>query len=276
MVMIKYQLELIGQAVLKRLEGLGKFTLFALAAFGWFFRGSSGHGRWRLLMPQLYQIGTASIPVVGLVGAFVGAVLGIEMFDQFEALGQEAAVGGVINISVVKQIGPVLAAIMIAGRVGGAVTAELGSMNVTEQIDALSVLGADPIQHLVVPRVTACVVMLPILTIFSDLLGIAGGYLVTVVGFGVESTAYWDFTQQFVGSYDIFTGLIKAVFFGLFIGLISCYKGFTTGSGAAGVGKAATEAFVACFIIIIVINLLLAKFLKDLYSILYGTMEINL
>lgn len=222
------------------------------------------------ILPQLYQIGSRSIGVVMIVGMFIGMVMAIETYAQFAAIGQEARLGGIIGISVVKQIGPVLAAVMIAGRVGGSVSAELGTMRVTEQLDALRVMGADPISHLVVPRVVACVIMVPVLTVFSDLLGITGGYLVTVTGFGVNHTDYWEFSARFVGGYDIMVGLMKSVFFGLAIGLISCYKGFNCRSGAAGVGRAATEAFVTSFIAIIVMNFFLAKILRDLRDILFG------
>lgn len=268
--MVTDQAAYIGRSVLDQLDGFGRFTRFCAAAVAWMLRGSRGYSRLRLLMPQLYAIGTRSIPVVMLVGAFVGAVLGVETYSQFAAIGQEARLGGIIHISVVKQIGPVLAAVMIAGRVGGAVSAELGTMRVTEQLDALRVMGADPVSHLVVPRVLACVLMLPVLTIVSDLLGIFGGYLVTVRGFGVSATAYWEFSEHFVGSWDVFTGLAKSVVFGLAIGLISCYKGFYCESGAKGVGRAATDAFVTSFIAIIVSNFFLAKFLNDLYLFVYG------
>ncbi len=264
------QVAILGRFTLARLDGLGRFARFVGATLGWAVRGAGGFGRWGLLMPQLYQVGTMSIPVVALVGAFVGAVLGVEAFDQFAAIGQEGRLGGIIHISVVKQIGPVLAAVMIAGRVGGAVAAELGTMRVTEQLDALHVMGADPVSYLVVPRVVACILMVPVLTVFSDLMGIAGAWLVVVRGFGVDETQYWEFSRQFVGSYDVFTGLAKAVAFGGMIGLISCYKGFHCESGAAGVGRAATDAFVTSFIAIIVVNFFLAKFFKDLYGVLYG------
>ncbi|MFP4143595.1 MAG: MlaE family ABC transporter permease [Phycisphaeraceae bacterium] len=264
------QINWLGQQMLEQVGDFGRFTRFAGAAIGWMFRGARGFGRLRLLLPQLYHIGTKSIPVVMVVGSFVGAVLGVEAFAQFQALGQEATLGGIINISVVSHLGPVLAAVMIAGRVGGAVSAELGTMRVTEQIDALHVMGADPIAYLVVPRVLACLIMLPALTIVSDLLGIFGGYLVIVRGFGVSPQAYWDFSADFVGNWDVFTGLIKSVVFGLAIGLISCYKGFNCQSGAAGVGRAATDSFVTSFIAIIIANFFLAKFIRDLYTAIYG------
>ncbi len=264
--MLAYLGAKVGDAV----AGFGQFTLFCLTAARWFFTGSNKWARVNLLFPQFYQIGTRSIVVMMVVGAFVGMVLAVETYDQFAAIGQEMRLGGVIMVSVVKQIGPVLAAVMLAGRIGGSVSAELGTMRVTEQLDALRVMGADPIAYLVVPRVVACVLMIPILTGVSDLLGIYGGYLVTVKGFGVNADGYWEFARRFVGAYDVMTGLVKSIFFGLAIGLISCYKGFYCRSGAAGVGRAATDAFVTSFIAIIVSNFFLAKVFKDLYPILFG------
>ena len=261
---------LIGQRILDALDSFGRFASFSGSALRGVVGGRPGYGRMRLLIPKLFEIGTRSIPVVMLVGAFVGAVLGVEMYDQFRSIGQESRIGGIINLSVVKQIGPVLAAVMIAGRVGGAVSAEIGTMRVTEQLDALRVMGTDPVRHLVVPRVIACVVMVPLLTVVSDLMGMIGGWLVVVVGLGVDASAYWRFSADFVTSFDVFTGLVKAMTFGLLIGLISCYKGFTCKAGAAGVGKAATDAFVTSFIAIIIANFFLAKFMNELYTLLYG------
>lgn len=268
--MIAERLDRIGGRLLDTVEGFGRFSRFSGAAAMWFVRGYSKWSRGALMMPQLFQIGTKSIPVVMLVGAFVGMVLGVEAYDQFAAIGQEARLGGIINISVVKQIGPVLAAVMLAGRIGGSVSAELGTMRVTEQLDALRAMGADPISHLVVPRVLACVIMIPLLTIFSDLLGIYGGYVVTVQGFGVNAKDYWSFSREFVEGYDVFTGLSKSIVFGLMIGLISCYKGFNCRPGAEGVGRAATDAFVTSFVAIIVANFFLAKFLKDIRPVFFG------
>jgi len=269
--MPKAPLAYLGERVSENLAGFGRFARFCGATFRWMVRGPRGMNRFRLLMPQLYAIGTTSIAVVVIVGAFVGAVLGIETYDQFSAFGQETRLGGIIDMSVVKQIGPVLAAVMIAGRVGGAVSAELGTMRVTEQIDALQVMGADPIAYLVVPRVVACLVMVPILTIFSDLAGVIGGWLVVVKFLGVDGVAYWQFSADFVTHYDVFTGLAKAFVFGFAIGIISCYKGFHCEAGARGVGRAATDAFVTSFLAIIVTNFFLAKFLKDVYGMIWGT-----
>ena len=249
-----------------RLEALGEFTRFVLSTLGWLFHGRSKWLRASLLRPQLYEVGFASLPVICITGLFIGMVLAVEAYVQFAAIGQEAALGGIINVSVVKQIGPVLAAVMLAGRVGGAVSAQLGTMRVTEQLDALRAMGADPVAHLVVPRFIACLLMVPAVSMFSNLMGILGGYLVTVKGFGVNAGQYWDYSAQFIQSLEVFVGVGKSFVFGAAIGLISCYKGFHCEAGAQGVGKAATDAFVASFIVIITSNFFLAKFFNDVHA----------
>ncbi len=180
------QLAVVGARVIDQVAGFGRFTRFCGATFAWFFRGAGRWARPGLLMPQFYEVGTRSAPVVMLLGGFMGMVLSVELYEQFVTFGQETRLGGVINIAVVRHIGPVLAAVMLAGRVGCSVSAELGTMRVTEQIDALRAMGADPYAYLVLPRVVACVLMIPMLTVFSDILGVIGGYAVTVKGFGVN------------------------------------------------------------------------------------------
>jgi phospholipid/cholesterol/gamma-HCH transport system permease protein len=253
---------LCGRRIRIPIEGAGRFTQFSFHAFSGALIRPSRWMRWRILRPLIMQVGVMSIPVIGITGAFIGMLLALESFEQFEAYGLENKLGMIINVSVVKQIGPVLAAVMVAGRVGGALTAELGAMRVTEQLDAVRSMGADPIDVLVVPRVIVCTVMTPILTIFSDLLGVMGGAAFTVSLNGVSGREYWDNTAWFLSFWEPTTGLIKATFFGLSIGLISCYKGFNCRPGAAGVGQATTESFVASFLAIIIINLALAEFLR--------------
>ncbi|MEZ0263312.1 MAG: MlaE family ABC transporter permease [Phycisphaerae bacterium] len=262
------------------IEKVGRDAQNAIAAFGDFcvfvgrtFRYLGTAFRWknaRAIIPQMYEVGFRSVPVIAITGGFIGMVLAIESYFQFKSIGQEHRIGGIISVSVVKQIGPVLAAVMLAGRVGGALTAELGTMNVTEQLDALRVMGADPIRVLVVPRFLACIILLPVLTIFSDALGVLGGYLVSVKSFDVPSVPYWQAAAIAVDNWQIFEGLVKATFFGGAIGLISCYKGFTCGAGAQGVGRACTESFVMSFIAIIVLNFFFAKLAKDWYTAIYG------
>lgn len=260
----------VGRRIRLPVEGAGRFTEFALRMLaGTVFRPSRWL-RWRILAPLIMQVGVLSIPVVAITGGFIGMLLALESFEQFAAYGLENKLGMIINVSVVKQIGPVLAAVMVAGRVGGALTAELGTMRVTEQLDAVRSMGADPIDVLVVPRVIVCTVMTPILTIFSDLLGVIGGAGFTVAWNGVSGREYWDNTAWFLSYWEPTTGLIKATFFGLSIGLISCYKGFNCKPGAAGVGRATTESFVSSFLAIIIINLALAEFLRAFGAMFLG------
>jgi len=260
----------LGLSVLLAVAEWGRFIRFAGTVAAWLLGHPGRWCRWRLLGPQFHAVGVATIPVVAVTGAFIGMVLALESFHQFEAIGQEGRLGGIISISVTKQIGPVLAAVMVAGRVGCALAAELGTMRVTEQLDALRAMAADPIGHLVLPRFVACVIMTPLLTIYSDILGVWGGWLITVQVFRVSPYEFWEFTAQFVDWWEPTSGIIKSVFFGGCIGLIACYKGFHCRAGAAGVGRAATEAFVFSFLAIIVINLILAQVLNTIDILFIG------
>lgn len=262
--------ERVGRSTTNKLAAFGEFCSFTARTFMWLFAGWFRWRNIRLMFPQMYEVGVKSVPVVAITGAFIGMVMAIESHTTFKAIGQEHRMGSVINLSVVKQIGPVLAAVMLAGRVGGRLTAELGTMNVTEQLDALRVMGADPIRFLVVPRFIACVLLTPILTIYSDLLGVIGGWVVSVYFLAVPNGPYWQYSAQGVDTWQIMEGIIKSVFFGGAIGLISCYKGFNCGSGASGVGRACTESFVASFLAIIVLNFFFAHMLKAMYTAHYG------
>jgi phospholipid/cholesterol/gamma-HCH transport system permease protein len=262
--------EKIGRTTNNALANFGDFCAFAGQTFMWIFAGGLKWKNLRLLFPQMYEVGVRTVPVVAVTGAFIGMVMAIETFAQFKSIGQEDRLGAVIILSVVKQIGPVLASVMVAGRVGGALTAELGTMNVTEQIDALRVMGADPIRFLVVPRFVACVLLTPVLTIYSDLMGILGGWLIAVKFLGVPSDPFWHYAETGVEMWQVNEGLIKSIFFGGAIGLISCYKGFTCGAGASGVGRACTESFVYSFICIIIMNFFFAQIAHDWYTAIYG------
>jgi phospholipid/cholesterol/gamma-HCH transport system permease protein len=259
-----------GQRVLRGVDGFGDFWLFAWRSLVWILLGSSRRQNWRLLMPQLFEVGYKSLPVILITGAFVGMVIAVQAIEQFRAVGLEERMGAVVNLSVVRELGPVLAGIMLAGRIGGALTAELGTMNVTEQIDALRSMGVDPIRYLVVPRVLACFLLTPFLTLFADLTGSLGGWFVSVVQRGVDGGPYWDYTQQAVENFDLFSGLFKGFFFGAALGLISCYKGFFCKPGAEGVGQACTEAFVTSFIAILALDYVLAVFLQAVSERLWG------
>src|SRR5437762_3628644 len=174
--------ERVGRNTNNMLAAFGDFWIFVARTFTWLGASVFRIKTIRLLLPQMYEVGVRSVPVVGVTGAFIGMVLAVETHTQFKTIGQEYRLGSIINLSVVKQIGPVLAAVMLAGRIGGALTAELGTMNVTEQLDALRVMGSDPIRYLVVPRFLACVMLTPVLTVYSDLLGVIGGLLVASKG----------------------------------------------------------------------------------------------
>ncbi len=219
-----------------------------------------------LIWAQMHLIGVRSVPVIMITGAFVGMTLAIQAYDQLRGMGMEEHLGVLINVSVVKELGPVLAAVMLAGRIGGALTAELGTMNVTEQIDAVRSMGTNPIRYLVAPRVVACLLLTPALIIFADLMGVLGGAFVSVVQLGINSRAYWNFSASGVELWDVSIGVIKGFFFGGAIAAISCYKGFTCKQGAHGVGQACTEAFVASFICILALNFAFGVIFKAIYS----------
>ncbi len=264
-------LAFIGRTMTIALIQVGAFTRFASNVMFWTV---TSPGTWlnrRRIAPPLFTVGVASIPVVAITGMFIGMILAFEGYNQFNAVGLADRMGGIINASVTKQIGPVLAAVMVAGRVGGALAAELGTMRVTEQLDAMRAMSVDPVRNLVVPRFVACVVMTPILTMYSNALGVWGAWLVLTGLFEVNSADYWYYTGLVVHWWDPFAGILKSVFFGAAIGLLSCWKGFTCGAGASGVGRAATSAFVTSFLAIIIINLVLAQFLNDLYYIIFPT-----
>ena len=259
-----------GLRVSRGVDGFGAFWVFTGRTFASTIRGAANRQNWRLLMPQLFEVGYRSLPVILITGAFVGMVLAVQAIEQFRAVGMEERMGAVVNLSVVRELGPVLAGIMLAGRIGGALTAELGTMNVTEQIDALKSMGVDPIRYLVVPRFLACFLLTPFLTLYADLTGCLGGWFVSVVQGGVDSGPFWDYTREAVDSFDLFSGVIKSFFFGAALGLISCFRGFYCRPGAEGVGRACTEAFVASFIAILALDYVLAVILQAISTGLWG------
>jgi phospholipid/cholesterol/gamma-HCH transport system permease protein len=178
--------------------------------------------------------------------------------------------GVLLSITLVQELGPVLAGVMVAGRVGGALTAELGTMRVTEQINALSVMGSDPIRYLVVPRFLACLLLTPMLTLFCDVCGSLAGWWIAVKLKNIPSTPYWYYIADAIQKWDVMVGFIKSVVFGGMIGMIACYKGFHCRTGAEGVGRACTESFVVSFIVILITDFFLGTFLSGLYQNLYG------
>ncbi|MFQ5501537.1 MAG: MlaE family ABC transporter permease [Phycisphaerae bacterium] len=251
-------------------DRVGTFWIFAGHTTWFMMTGLTRRRNWRLLLPQLYEVGYRSLPVILITGAFVGMVLAVQAIEQFRAVGLEERMGAVVNLSVIRELGPVLAGIMLAGRIGGALTAELGTMNVTEQIDALRSMGVNPIRYLVAPRVLACFLLTPMLTLYADFTGSLGGWFVSVIQSGVDTGPYWDYTQEAVVNFDLFSGILKSFFFGAALGLISCYKGFYCKPGAEGVGRACTSAFVASFIAILALDYVLAIILQAISEHLWG------
>ena len=262
-------IELIGKKSVNAVEELGKFARFTNSSNVFSIKSFFQPRMYPLIWAQMNSIGVKSVPVIMVTGAFVGMVLAVQAYDQLAGMELEERLGVLINISVVKELGPVLAAVMLAGRVGGALTAELGTMNVTEQIAAIETMGTDPIKHLVAPRLLACLLLTPLLIIYADLMGILGGYFVSVIQLKINAAAYWAYSAQGVGLWDITTGIVKGFFFGGAIATISCYKGFNCKEGAQGVGEACTEAFVGSFISILVINFFFALFANTIYSMFW-------
>jgi len=252
----------LGATVLNTFETLGDMTLFAWRTLVWMFTRLP---RRETLYNSMYQIGVLSLPVVALTGTFIGMVLAVQSFTQFRTFGLETQLGGVINKSMFRELGPVLAATMLAGRVGSAMAAELGTMRVTEQIDALSSMGANPVQYLVVPRFLSCLLLIPSLTIMAVFMGVVGGTAYCIFILNIDIQHYTSNANEFVEVWDLFYGIIKSIFFGATIGIVSCYRGFHCKPGAEGVGSAATMAFVQSFVAIIVMDLFLSIFLDSVY-----------
>jgi phospholipid/cholesterol/gamma-HCH transport system permease protein len=256
----------LGRAVLRFVTGVGDLAVFALGIAHWMVVRLP---RRSVLLHSCYQIGFLSVPVVVVTGAFIGMVLAVQTYDQLHLMRLETHLGAVINISLVRELGPVLAATMLAGRVGSSIAAELGTMRVTEQIDALRALGANPIQFLVVPRFLACCLLIPLLTALADSIGILSGWLIATKMYHINDFHYWLHSQAYISAYDVFCGLFKSVFFGAAIAIVSCHRGFGCGAGAQGVGRAATDAFVLSFGAILALDFFLGMFLNSFYYVLW-------
>jgi phospholipid/cholesterol/gamma-HCH transport system permease protein len=266
-------LAILGGIASSIIVAVGDLALFSGRTFAWMVRRRL---RRDTVLPILHAVGVRSVPVVAITGTFIGMVLAVQSYSQFHQLGLDTQLGGIINLSIVRELGPVLAATMLAGRVGSAMAAELATMRVTEQIDALSCLGVNPLHYLVVPRFLACVLLIPLLTIMANFMGVMGSALICTKVYHVEAYHYWRHAQGLVGLWDLITGLIKPMFFGAAIALISCHRGFNSRAGAEGVGQAATEAFVASFIAILGLDLILAMFLNNLYERLWPSAGVKL
>jgi phospholipid/cholesterol/gamma-HCH transport system permease protein len=248
----------LGKWIIGVLEEIGDITILFMQTILYTLRGTFS---FRDLLAQMVRVGVDSLPVAIVTAAFVGMVFAVQIASEFVKFGAGNVVGGVMGIAVARELAPALTAVVIAGRVGSAFAAEIGTMAVTEQIDAIYAIGSDPIKHLVVPRFIASTFMLPILTIFADLIGFFGGYLVAVYVVGINSFGYMESASSFLKMSDITGGVVKAVFFGMIISLIGCFKGLKTTGGAKGVGEATTNSVVYSLMAIFVMNYFLSLIL---------------
>lgn len=244
-------------------EQLGEFSQLSARTFRSFFQ-KPWEGR--IFLQQLEQIGLRTLPVVSLTAAFGGLVFGLQSyygFHKYIGQGTEAYGGPIIAVGLVRELIPILVGLMVAGRVGSSMAAEIGTMRITEQIDALFTLGADSVRYLVAPRTAAAFFMLPCLTLFGDLIGILCAQFYNVVLMGVNGTVYWRNTLMYLDLWDVLSGLVKAAVFGVLIAVIGCWQGLETEGGAEGVGRATTRAVVLASITILIFNFFLSEFLPD-------------
>lgn len=218
---------------------------------------------------QMVAIGVSSVPITLVTIAFSGMVVALHTANQLKQLGVEWLIGGIVSVSMAREAAPVLTAIVIAARVGSAIAAELGTMAVTEQVDALRSLGVSPVRYLVVPRFLAAVLMLPVLTVFANVAGVAGGYLVSVFGAGVSGSVYIRSARDLLEPSDLFLGLAKTFVFGAIIAIVGCHQGLRTTGGAAGVGKSTTASVVVAIVLVYVADYFLAEWMFNGRSIRY-------
>lgn len=251
-------LDLLGRVLLALFEGFGRFfVLLGQTAYG-LVRPPYDVRAWAT---QVVRVGVDSVPVVFLTALFTGGVLALQTFNGFQRFHAEGFIGSVVALSMLRELAPVLTGLMVAGRAGSAMAAELGSMRVTEQIDALVSLATDPVQYLFVPRVLAGLLVLPMLVVLADATGIVGGYLVAVKILGANPVVYLDNTFQYLEKNDLFSGLVKAAVFGVLLTLIGCQRGFDTKGGAEGVGRSTTSAVVTGSLAVLISDFFLTKLL---------------
>ncbi len=249
-------LQPLGRTFLNGLEAIGRVALFTLRAV---LLALQPPYYPRLIGKQMVEIGYYSLPVVGMTAIFTGMVLALQTYTGFSRFNAETAIPNVVVISITRELGPVLAGLMVAGRIGAAMAAELGTMRVTEQIDALTTLSTNPFKYLIAPRLIAGLTMLPVLVAVADVIGVFGGYLVSVFKLGFNPGTYLKNTVDFVEFIDVFSGLVKAGVFGFIVALMGCYHGFQSRGGAQGVGKATTNAVVTASILILISNYIVTE-----------------
>jgi phospholipid/cholesterol/gamma-HCH transport system permease protein len=249
-------LAVIGRVFLSFLASVGDLTLFAGRAI---LHGVSGPYYPRMILRQMVDIGYYSLPVVGLTAIFTGMVLALQSHTGFARFEAQSAVATIVVLSMTRELGPVLAGLMVAGRVGASMAAEIGTMRVTEQIDALTTLSTDPYKYLVWPRVIAGLLMLPLLVLVADVIGVFGGYIVGIYKLGFGQYEYINKTWEFLEAEDVISGLVKAAVFGFLVALMGCYQGYHSKGGAQGVGAATTKAVVSASILILTSNYLVTE-----------------
>ncbi len=246
----------VGHSILKSLQSIGVMSIFVGKSIVHVFTPP-----WypKLLLRQIIDIGYYSLPVVGMTAIFTGMVLALQSYTGFTRFNAESAIAGVVALSVTRELAPVLAGLMVAGRIGASIAAEIGTMRVTEQIDALTTLSVNPYKYLIVPRIVAGTLMLPALVLIADIIGIYGGYIVSIYTLGFSEGSYLTQTWDILEFNDVFSGLVKAAAFGFVVTIMGCYHGFNSDRGAQGVGAATTYAVVSASILILISNFLLTK-----------------
>jgi phospholipid/cholesterol/gamma-HCH transport system permease protein len=246
----------IGRIFLAFLASVGRIALFAATSISHCVRPPFYP---TLVLRQMRDIGYFSLPVVGLTALFTGMVLALQSFTGFARFQAEGAVATVVVLSMTRELGPVIAGLMVAGRVGASMAAEIGTMRVTEQIDALMTLSTNPFKYLVVPRVIAGLTMMPVLVLIADIIGVLGGYLVGVYKLNFNAAAYLKQTADYLQTMDVVSGLVKAAVFGFLVALLGCFHGYHSGGGAQGVGRATTNSVVSSSIMILIVDYMLTE-----------------
>ncbi|WP_342278670.1 ABC transporter permease [Candidatus Tisiphia endosymbiont of Myopa tessellatipennis] len=254
--MILDTVNLLGKHTIGFAKTIGAFSLFTIAGVTSIFKRPLYYN---LVLKQLLSIGFYSLPVVAMTTFFSGAVLALQSYTGFSRFSAESSIATVVVLSITRELGPVLAGLMVAGRVGASIAAEIATMRVTEQIDALYTLSTDPIKYLVFPRVLAAVITLPCLVLIGDILGVMGGYLVSVYKLDFNSFNYITNNFKFLEPIDVISGLVKAAVFGFIISIVSCYSGYYSGTGAKGVGTSTTSAVVNSSVLILISNYLITE-----------------
>ncbi len=259
--------------LVSKIDGLGRGFIDVVSSFGksWLFLFETIYKLFTpplyfsIIIRQIFFVGVQSFSVIALVGGFTGAVLAVQGEYTLAKFGATAFTGSAVALSLIRELGPVLTALMVIGRAGSAMTAELGIMKITEQIDALRSMAVDPMRYLMVPRIVACVIAVPILTAFFNVIGIAGGYFVSVHTLGLSPGTFITQMVNAVGDVDVISGFVKSVIFGLCIAWIACYKGWTCGFGAVGVNRATTSSVVTASVVVLVLDYFLTSILTQIF-----------